>query len=172
MPRLPRQLQVGYAYHVTTRCNNREFRLTRLECREVFIYALKKCQSKFNFKLYGLCIMSNHVHYLIEPQVPQDLPKIMHWLNWYTAMCFNRMLHRTGHFWEKRYYSTGFPADDQKRVLNTLRYIHRQPKQREESMQYFIFTVGAQGFASYLGFQISRWDCILVAFLSHSFLIS
>jgi len=81
MPRLPRQLQAGYAYHVTTRCNNREFRLTRLECREVFIYALKKCQSKFNFKLYGLCIMSNHVHYLIEPQVPQDLPKIMHWLN-------------------------------------------------------------------------------------------
>lgn len=128
MPRLPRQLQADYAYHVTTRCNNREFRLTRLECREVFIYALQKCQRKFEFKLYGLCIMSNHVHYLIEPQAPEDLPKIMHWLNWYTAMCFNRMLHRTGHFWEKRYYSTGFPADDHKRALNTLRYIHANPK--------------------------------------------
>ena len=39
---------------------------------------------------YALCIMSNHVHYLLEPKESQDLPKIMHWLNWYTAMCFNR----------------------------------------------------------------------------------
>ena len=36
--------------------------------------------------------MSNHIHYLIEPIQPDDLPKIMHFLNWYTAMCFNRML--------------------------------------------------------------------------------
>ncbi len=40
----------------------------------------------FNFKLYALCIMSNHVHYLLEPEQPEDLPKIMHWLNWYTQV--------------------------------------------------------------------------------------
>ncbi|MFB2919758.1 transposase, partial [Aerosakkonema sp. BLCC-F2] len=45
-----------------------------------------------------------------------------------TAMCLNRMLNRTGHFWEKRYYSTSFPKDDQKRALCTLRYIHGNPK--------------------------------------------
>jgi putative transposase len=72
--------------------------------------------------------MSNHVHYLLEPAKPEDLPKIMHWLNWYTAMCFNRMLNRTGHFWEKRYHSTGFDKSDHKRGLNTLRYIHANPK--------------------------------------------
>ncbi|WP_243902670.1 transposase, partial [Aetokthonos hydrillicola] len=84
--------------------------------------AIKKAQDKFNFKLYALCIMSNHVHYLLEPDQPEDLPKIMHWLNWYTAMCFNRMLNRTGHFWEKRYHSSGFEKTDYKRALNTLRY--------------------------------------------------
>jgi putative transposase len=68
--------------------------------------------------------MSNHVHYLLEPAAPEDLPRIMHWLNWYTAMCFNRMLKRTGHFWEKRYHSSGFEKADYKRALNTLRYIH------------------------------------------------
>ncbi len=128
MPRQPRQLQPGYSYHVTTRCNNREFRLTRIECRQVLLYAIKKAQDKYRFKLYGLCIMSNHVHYLIEPAQPEDLPKIMHWLNWYTAMCFNRMLNRTGHFWEKRYHSTGFANTDKRRALNTLRYIHANPK--------------------------------------------
>ena len=128
MPRQPRQIKPDYCYHITTRCNNREFRLTRLECREVFLYAIKKAQEKYGFKLYALCIMSNHVHYLLEPKQPEDLPKIMHWLNWYTAMCFNRMLNRTGHFWEKRYHSTGFVNTDQRRALNTLRYIHANPK--------------------------------------------
>ena len=94
MPRPKRNLQPGFSYHITTRCNNREFRLTRLECRQVFLYAIKKAQSKYGFKLYALCIMSNHVHYLLEPKQPEDLPKIMHWLNWYTAMCFNRMLYQ------------------------------------------------------------------------------
>ena len=127
MPRQPRQLQSGYSYHVTTRCNNREFRLTRLECRQVLLYAIKKARDKYKFKLYALCIMSNHVHYLLEPAQAEDLPKIMHWLNWYTAMCFNRMLNRTGHFWEKRYHSTGFGNSDKRRALNTLRYIHANP---------------------------------------------
>ncbi|MFB2968396.1 transposase [Aerosakkonema sp. BLCC-F183] len=128
MSRLPRQLQLGYCYHITTRCNNREFRLTRSECRQVLLYAIEKARLKYGFKLYALCIMSNHVHYLLEPAQPQDLPKIMHWLNWYTAMCFNRMLNRTGHFWEKRYHSTGFANTDKRRALNTLRYIHANPK--------------------------------------------
>ena len=128
MPRPKRDLIPGYTYHITTRCNNREFQLTRHECRQVFLYTLKKALAKFQFQLYAICIMSNHVHYLIEPAQPQDLPKIMHWINWYTAMCFNRMLNRTGHFWEKRYHSTGFAKNDYKRALNTLRYIHANPK--------------------------------------------
>lgn len=128
MPRKPRDLKPGYSYHVTTRCNNREFNLVRHECREVFIYAIKQAMDKFDFKLYGICLMSNHVHYLLEPLLPEDLPKIMHWLNWYTAMCFNQMLNRTGHFWEQRYYSLGFPKHDKRQALNTLRYIHANPK--------------------------------------------
>ncbi|MDB9392931.1 transposase [Microcystis aeruginosa] len=86
MPRKPRSLQAGYSYHVITRCNNREFKLSKRECLEVFLYAIKKALDKHQFKLYALCIMSNHVHYLIEPVQPEDLPKIMHFLNWYTAM--------------------------------------------------------------------------------------
>ena len=38
MPRKPRLLLPGYSYHITCRCNNREFRLTRLECRQVFLF--------------------------------------------------------------------------------------------------------------------------------------
>ncbi len=61
----------------------------------------------------------------------------MHWLNWYTAMCFNRMLNRTGHFWEKRYHSSGFEKSDYKRALNTLRYIHANPKAANMQQGFF-----------------------------------
>ncbi|MEH2278192.1 MAG: transposase [Nostoc sp.] len=106
MTRQKRNLSAGFSYHITTRCNNREFNLARLECREVFLYAIKKSLDKYGFKLYALCIMSNHVHYLIEPATPEDLPKIMHFLNWYTSFAsigvtlsaVEGMLNRTGHF--------------------------------------------------------------------------
>ncbi|MEB3232815.1 MAG: transposase, partial [Leptolyngbyaceae bacterium] len=75
--------------------------------------------------------------YLLEPAQPEDLPKIMHWINWYSAMCFNRMLNRTGHFWEKRYHSSGFPNTDYRRVLNTLRYIHANPKAADMQSGFF-----------------------------------
>ncbi|MEI1373329.1 transposase [Nostoc sp. UHCC 0926] len=77
MSRKPCDLKPEYCYQVTIRCNNREFRLTRYECRKVFLYAIKKALDKFGFKLYALCIMSNHVRYLLEPREPQYLPKIM-----------------------------------------------------------------------------------------------
>jgi putative transposase len=44
MPRLPRELKDQYCYHITTRCNNREFRLTKDECREVLLFAIEKCK--------------------------------------------------------------------------------------------------------------------------------
>ena len=118
--------------------NNREFKLISHECRQFFLYAFKKAIDKFKFKLYALCIISNHVHYLIEPALPKDLPRIMHWLNWYAAMCFNRMLNRCGHFWEKRYHSSGFDKKDYKRALNTLRYIHANPKAAKVAHRFFL----------------------------------
>lgn len=128
MSRAHREFFPGYCYHVTTRCNNRDFNLASRESREIYLYTLKKAQSKYSFKIYALCIMLNHVHLLIEPENAEEMPKIMHWINWYSAMSFNALLRRKGHFWEQRYSCSGFAVDDKERALNTLRYIHANPK--------------------------------------------
>ena len=128
MSRPRRELVPDSYYHITTRCNNREFHLTQPLCRNLPLYALSQAIKEYEFKLYALCLMSNHVHDLLEPAQPADLPRLMHWLNWYSARCFNRMLRRTGHFWERRYHSSGFARDDHVRALNTLRYIHGNPR--------------------------------------------
>lgn len=137
MGRLAREFKADHSYHITTRCNNREFNLARREIRETFLHIIKKAQDKYHFKLYGLCIMLNHVHYLIEPEKPDDLPKIMHWINWYSAMTFNALLNRKGHFWEQRYSCHGFPNHDRQRALNTLRYIHANPKAAGMKTSFF-----------------------------------
>ena len=128
MGRPKREFKPGYSYHITTRCNNRDFNLTRRETREILLHIIKKAKEKYPFKLYALCIMLNHVHYLIEAENPDDIPKIIHWINWYSAMSFNALLNRKGHFWEQRYSCHGFPSSDKERALNTIRYIHANPK--------------------------------------------
>ncbi|MDM8558780.1 hypothetical protein [Candidatus Parabeggiatoa sp. HSG14] len=49
MSRKPRNLQPHYSYHITCRCNNREFKLVRRECREVILYAIDKTLQKYQF---------------------------------------------------------------------------------------------------------------------------
>ena len=72
--------------------------------------------------------MSNHVHYMIRPARPVDIPKLMHWLNWYSAMLLNRLLRRRGHFRERRYHAAAVADGDSGHALRVLRYIHANPR--------------------------------------------
>ncbi len=72
--------------------------------------------------------MSNHVHYMIRPARPADLPRLMHWLNWYSAMLLNRLLRRRGHFWERRYHAAAVPDRITAMRCGLLRYIHAQSR--------------------------------------------
>ena len=86
MPRQPRALPSDCAFHITVRCNNKEFNLAQRRLRECFLEVIAKARQTFEFKLYGLCLMCNHVDYLLAPQDSEELPKLMHWLNWYSAI--------------------------------------------------------------------------------------
>ena len=55
----------------------------------------------------------------------------MHDINWYSAMTFNRMLGRTGHFWEARYHAVPLRDDDERHALAMLSYVHANPKARK-----------------------------------------
>jgi putative transposase len=127
MPRPNRRFRPGYAYHVTVRCNNRAFDLRRREARAIVLHAIRRALRRFDARLYGLAIMNNHVHYLVQTSEPADLSRLMHWLNWNVAMRMNRLLNRTGHFWEARYHAVPVSNRDQRHVLNVLRYIHGNP---------------------------------------------
>jgi putative transposase len=48
-------------------------------------------------------------------------------------MAFNRMLDRTGHFWEARYHATAIRAGDDRHALATLAYVHANPDEHAVS---------------------------------------
>jgi REP element-mobilizing transposase RayT len=56
------------------------------------------------YRLYAWCIMPNHVHILIEPLIPHQLSKILHSWKSFTATAANRLLHRSGDFWQPESY--------------------------------------------------------------------
>ena len=94
----------------------------------MLLVVLQKAQHKVPHQLFGVCLMANHIHLLLRPSDATQLPKLMHWVAWYAAMLLNRLAGRCGHFWEARYCSTPIAPKDHKRALNTLRYIHANPK--------------------------------------------
>ena len=128
MPRSPRHLPQGYSFHITLRCNSRQFLIAKGLRRDVLLAVLAKAQAKVPHRLYAVCLMANHLHLLIKPDDARQLPRLMHWFGWYSAMALNRLTGRCGHFWEARYYATAIAPKDHRRVLNTLRYILSTPR--------------------------------------------
>ena len=96
MARAKRLLPAGCSSHITLRCNSRQFLIAKALRRDVLLAVLNKAQQKFPVRVYGLCLMANHLHLLIKSTNAKDLPRLMHWFAWYSAMALNRLSGRCG----------------------------------------------------------------------------
>ncbi len=77
------------------------------------------------YRLYAWCIMPNHVHVLFTPSTSQELGKIVHSWKSYTAHECNKLLNRTGEFWQKEMYDRYIR--DEKHFATAIRYIENNP---------------------------------------------
>jgi putative DNA methylase len=93
------------------------------------------------YHLLAYCIMSNHVHVLLQPTEPVEaethvagdevadargpLSRIMHSLKSYTANEANRILGRTGAFWQRESYDHWVRDDDE--LARIVEYITANP---------------------------------------------
>jgi REP element-mobilizing transposase RayT len=68
MPRKPRIEIGGGLYHVITRGNNRRKIFRSHDDYLKFTDTLGRQESKLPFYLYAYCLMTNHLHLLIEMQ--------------------------------------------------------------------------------------------------------
>ena len=78
------------------------------------------------YELGAWCVMPNHVHAIILPKPGHSLPDILHSIKRHSALGSNRLLGRSGAFWQKESYDHIIrDADD---YWNQRAYILQNPK--------------------------------------------
>ncbi len=126
MPRTGRVVLPNHAHHIVQRGHNRQVVFAQNHDYEYYLNTLSRWKSELDIKVYAWCLMTNHVHLVLEP--PEDvsrLGQLMKRLAGRQTRYFNRLEGRRGTLWESRYKSS--PIQTECYLLACLRYVELNP---------------------------------------------
>jgi len=124
---MARPLRVEYEgaiYHVTVRGNDRRSIFLDDRDRQRFLTRLGDCVEAHEVRLYLFCLMTNHVHLMLETPAG-NLSGFMHRLQTAYSVYFNRRHRRSGHLTQGRYGARVVGGENY--LLRLSRYIHLNP---------------------------------------------
>jgi|LSQX01.1.fsa_nt_gb REP element-mobilizing transposase RayT len=124
MPRAPREKSESGIYHIMIRGANRQEIFHDEEDRLRFLETLKRYMTKVDMKVYGWCLMDNHIHLLLsegKEEISITMKRIGVSFVWY----YNRKYKTTGHLFQDRFQSEKVETDEY--ILTVIRYIHQNP---------------------------------------------
>lgn len=124
MARKPRIETEGGLYHIITRGVDRRDIFHSPEDRQRFISLLTRQKELLPFYLYAYCLMSNHIHLLIE-RMTDDIGRIMHRLLTGYTQYYNRRYGRSGHLLQGRHKAILCQSD--RYLTKLVSYIHLNP---------------------------------------------
>jgi len=124
MARRARAEVEGGLYHVITRGNNRRQIFNSAADYRKFLLLLAAQKTKLPFFLYAYCLMTNHVHLLLERQATA-IGRIMHRLLTGYAQYYNRRYGRIGHLLQGRHKA--ILCQSERYLTELVRYIHLNP---------------------------------------------
>jgi putative transposase len=125
MPRIARVIIENYPHHITQRGSNREKIFLDDKDKNYFIKTLFEYCKLFKIELWAFCLMENHFHLLMVPQVTQSLGQCLHGLTFRYAQYFNNKYKHIGRLWQNRYFSC--PVDKDEYLVGVLRYVEENP---------------------------------------------
>ena len=125
MPRKPRPLVDNGCYHLIARGNNRQHLFQETSDFQRFLDLTARAKARHSSKLYHYCLMSNHIHLLLEVASGKDLPKFMQFLLQSYGRRFQKKIGHVGHVWQGRYKSP--LVSQESYFLEAGRYIERNP---------------------------------------------
>ena len=124
MPRQARSKSKTGIYHIMLRGINRQTIFEDDKDFIKFIEILERSKEKSEFKLYGYCLMGNHVHLLLgegKESLSIAIQRICSsFVYWY-----NSRYDRYGHLFQERFKSEAVESDLY--FMTVLRYIHQNP---------------------------------------------
>ena len=111
-------------YHVITRGNDRQDIFHSREDQQKFISLLEKAKHRLGFYVYAYCLMTNHLHLLIERR-SETVGRIMQRVLTGYSQYYNKRYHKVGHLFQGRHKSILCQSDPY--LAKLVRYIHLNP---------------------------------------------
>ena len=124
MPRLNRIVAEGAPHHITQRGNGRQRLFFTDADHLLYLHLLQTYSAKYELKIWGYCLMPNHVHLITVPENRLSMARTLQCLNAAYSRYFNHLRSTSGHAWENRFYSC--PMDNAHRWM-ALCYVERNP---------------------------------------------
>ncbi|MEK7752539.1 MAG: transposase, partial [Acidobacteriota bacterium] len=157
---MPRNLRVQYpgaVYHVTARGNGRQAIFYDDADRERLLERLAESVESYGVRVYLYCLMSNHVHLVLETPGANLSRFMQSVLTGYTVY-YNRRHKTCGHLFQGRYGAKLVGGDEY--LLRLSRYVHLNPVHvgaaKRLELRARIKTLRAYGWSSYQGYIGSR----------------
>lgn len=114
----------GAIYHITSRGNHRNDIFRDEEDYLVYLTILREALERYNGNLYCYCLMTNHVHLVIETS-DIKVSEIMRRINLFYTKYFNNKYNLIGHLFQGRYFAE--LVEEDKYILEVSRYVHLNP---------------------------------------------
>ena len=126
MPRTARLIIPGYPHHVMQRGHNRQTVFVSDEDYLYYLDNLREWKQKLGCKVYAYCLMTNHVHLVVDPgNDERNLALLMKRLAGRQTRYVNKLEQRSGSLWEGRYKSSPISTDEY--LLACCRYVELNP---------------------------------------------
>lgn len=125
MGRAKRADAAGAIYHMLNRANRRVKIFEKLADYEAFERILVDAVAKYKIKLFSFCILPNHWHMVVSPQVNGEMSRFAQWLTLTHTQRYHAHHHSAGegHLYQGRFKS--FPVQDDDHFLTVNRYVER-----------------------------------------------
>lgn len=125
MPKSPLIRSEMHPYHITSRCNNKEFFPILLsEVWKIMLAELARAEQKHSIQVHAFVLMGNHFHLLCH--TPKgNLDKVMHSFLRNTSLKIMRRADGVNHLWGGRYRWS--LITNQSYYYQAYRYIYQNP---------------------------------------------
>ena len=111
-------------HHVTQRGAGRQTVLFTDRDRAVYLDAFFDYATRYSLRVWGYCLMSNHVHFVVVPERERSLARVFGLTHSDYARYGNLVRRSCGHFWQARFFSC---ALDERHAWKALSYVERNP---------------------------------------------
>lgn len=125
MARLKRIGPVGIPQHIIQRGNNHQVCFAAEQDMAVYANLLHEYAREFAVSIHAWVFMTNHVHLLVTPHLPEGVSKMMQAQGRRYVRYFNREYRRSGTLWEGRFKSS--LVESETYLLHCQRYIELNP---------------------------------------------